>query len=123
MRLFPLADTVTVCLVARAHHCDTRCLLWFWSFSCFWDHPLADLRRALWLQVTLPKMNTPDFFARMLLLYADLDWTKVRNWKDLRIDSDTGDVLRFAAMAKQCGLLLDHKTAEMTLNHRAPSSC
>ena len=52
----------------------------------------------------------------MLLLYADLDWTKVRNWKDLRIDPETGDVLTFAAMAKQCGLLLDHKPAEMTLN-------
>ena len=103
-------------MVARAHHCTIRCLLRFWFCSCLWDDPLTDLRRALWLQVTLPKLNTPEFFARMLLLYADLDWTKVRNWKDLRIDPETGDVLTFAAMAKQCGLLLDHKTAEMTLN-------
>ena len=63
----------------------------------------------------LPKLNTPGFFARMLLLYAEFDWRTVRNWKDLRSDPETGDVLTFATMAKNCGLLLDHKTAELTL--------
>ena len=66
--------------------------------------------------MALPKLNTPEFFARMLLLYADLDWNTVRDWKDLRTDPETGEVLTFAAMAKRCGLLLDHKTAELTLD-------
>ena len=64
----------------------------------------------------LPKLNSPEFFARMLLLYAEFDWRTVRNWKDLRTDPETGDVLTFATMAKNCGLLLDHKTAELTLD-------
>ena len=64
----------------------------------------------------LPKLNSPEFLARMLLLYAEFDWRTVRNWKDLRTDPETGDVLTFATMAKNCGLLLDHKTAELTLD-------
>ena len=66
--------------------------------------------------MALPKLNTPEFFACMLLLYADVDWSTVRNWKELRTDPETGDVFTFAAMAKRCGLLLDHKTAELTLD-------
>ena len=52
----------------------------------------------------------------MLLLYADVDWSTVRDWKDLRNDPETGEVLTFATMAKRCGLLLDHKTDELTLD-------
>lgn len=68
------------------------------------------------MQVTVPKFNSPEFYARLLLLYADLDWSKVRNWKDLRTDPESEDVLTFAGMAKARGLLLDHKTAELTLD-------
>ena len=82
------------------------------------QHPRCcpDLRSNTCVQVTLPKLNTAEFYARLLLLYADLDWSTVRNWKDLRTDPESGDVLTFAAMAKLCGLLLDHKTAELTLD-------
>ena len=107
MRLFPLADTA----IAKANSLVVHCLLCLIFFrSCLWDDTFADLRQALWLQVTLLKFNTPELSARLLLLYADLDWTKLRNWKDLHTDPETGEVLTFAAMAKQCGLLLDHET-------------